>query len=160
FSYRLIVREAKPDFKVSLAGADPSVNAGSGKEFSVTVDRMDGFDADVRVDITGMPPGFRVSTPIVIQAGHLEAKGTINASLDAAKPDSTNAPMTKVTATALIAGASVSKEVNNLGKIALAQKPKLFVALEPYDETVTNFVERSIADKPLEITIAPGQSLP
>src|SRR5438105_2971306 len=31
FSYRLIVREAKPDFKVSLAGANPVVNAGSGK---------------------------------------------------------------------------------------------------------------------------------
>jgi hypothetical protein len=160
FSYRLIIREAKPDFKVSLAGANPSVSAGSGKEFSVGLDRVDGFDADVQVDITGLPPGFSVSTPVVIQAGHLEAKGTINAALDAPMPAPTNATMTKVTATASIAGKSVTKDVNNLGKISLAEKPKLFVALEPYDASVTNFVERSIADKPLEITIAPGQSLP
>jgi hypothetical protein len=160
FSYRLIIREAKPDFKVSLAGTNPSVSAGSGKEFSVGLDRVDGFDADVQVDITGLPPGFSVSTPVVIQAGHLEAKGTINAALDAPMPAPTNATMTKVTATASIAGKSVTKDVNNLGKISLAEKPKLFVALEPYDASVTNFVERSIADKPLEITIAPGQSLP
>jgi hypothetical protein len=159
-SYRLIIREARPDFKVSLAGANPSVNAGSGKEFSVSVDRADGFDADVQVDITGMPPGFSVSTPVVIQAGHLEAKGTINAALDAPMPKATNAATTKVMATASINGKSVTKDVNNLGKIALAEKPKLFVALEPYDKSVTNFVERSITDKPLEITIAPGQSLP
>src|ERR1043166_5625607 len=68
-SYRLIIREARPDFKVSLAGANPSVNAGSGKEFSVSVDRADGFDADVQVDITNLPPGFMVSTPVVIQSG-------------------------------------------------------------------------------------------
>jgi hypothetical protein len=54
----------------------------------------------------------------------------------------------------------VTKEVNNLGKIKLEAKPKLFVALEPYDEQATNFVERSVTDKPLEITIAPGQSVP
>ena len=50
--------------------------------------------------------------------------------------------------------------MNTFGKITLAEKPKLFVALEPYDETVTNFVERSVTDKPLEITIAPGQIIP
>jgi hypothetical protein len=160
FSYRLIVREAKPDFKVSLAGANPVVNAGSGKEFSVAVDRIDGFDEDVRVDITGLPPGFSVSTPVVIQAGHLEAKGTINAALDAPMPAKTNAAMTKVTATATIAGRPVTRDVNNLALVKLAEKPKLFVALEPYDPNVTNFVERSITDKPLEITIVPGQTLP
>jgi len=160
FSYRLIVREAKPDFRVSLGGANPVVNAGSGKELSVTVDRMDGFDADVQVDVSGLPPGFSVSTPVVIQAGHLEAKGTIYAAIDAPMPKATNATMTRVTATASIAGKSVTKDVNNLGRISLTEKPKLFVALEPYDASMTNFIERSINDKPLEITIAPGQSLP
>ncbi len=160
FAYRLIVREAKPDFKVTLGGANPAVNAGSGKEFSVNVDRMDGFDEDVTVNITGLPPGFSALTPLVIQAGHLEAKATINAALDASPPNETNASVTKVTATAMVSGQTVTKEVNNLGKIKLEAKPKLFVALEPYDEQATNFVERSVSDKPLEITIAPGQSIP
>ena len=160
FAYRLSVREAKPDFKVTLGGANPAVNAGGGKEFSVNVDRMDGFDEDVTVNISGLPPGFSALTPLVIQGGHLEANGTINAALDAPTPNETNASMTKVTATAMVSGRSVTKEVNDLGKIKLEAKAKLFVALEPYDEQATNYVERSISDKPLEITIAPGQSVP
>ena len=160
FSYRLLLREAKPDFSVSLAGANPVVNAGSGKEFTVTVDRVDGFDGDVQVDVTGLPSGFSVSTPVVIQAGHLEAKGTLNAALDTTMPPATNEPMIKVTATAMIVGKQISKDVNTLGKIKIAEQPKLFVALEPYDPASTNFVERSVTDKPLEITIAPGQTIP
>src|SRR5215467_7091364 len=49
FAYRLIVREAKPDFKVTLNGANPLVNLGSGREFSVSADRIDGFDGDIKV---------------------------------------------------------------------------------------------------------------
>src|SRR5204862_6474184 len=86
-----------------------------------------------------------VSTPLVIQAGHVEAKGTINAAADAPKP--TNA-MTKVTATAMIDGKTVKKDVNNLGAIKLGDKPKLFVSLEP-----------ASAANP-DLTIAPGQTLP
>jgi hypothetical protein len=160
FSYRLIVREAKPDFRVTLGGANPVVNAGSGKEFTLSADRIDGFDEDIKVDITGLPPGFRVSTPVVIQAGHLEAKGTINADMDAPRPGETNGPMTKVTASTVINRQEVVKDVNNPGKIQLGEKPKLFVALEPYDEKSTNFVERSISERPLEITVVPGQSIP
>ena len=66
----------------------------------------------------------------------------------------------RLTATAIVNGQPVVREVNTLGKIKLGEKPKLLVALEPYDKDATNFVERSITDKPLEITIAPGQSIP
>ena len=31
FAYRLIVRETKPDFTVSLGGANPTIDAGSGE---------------------------------------------------------------------------------------------------------------------------------
>jgi hypothetical protein len=145
FAYRLLVREAKPDFKVTLNGASPTVNAGSGQSFSVTAERMDGFDEDITVDFTDLPPGFSVSTPLVIQAGHVEAKGTINATADAMKP--TNA-MTKVTATAMIDGKTVKKDVNNFATIKLADKPKLFVSLEP-----------ASSGNPT-LTIAPGQTIP
>jgi hypothetical protein len=159
FAYRLIVREARPDFKVTLNGANSVVNAGSGKEFSVSAERIDGFEDDIKIDITGLPAGFNVSSPIVIEAGHLEAKGTINAAIDASKPNETNA-VTKVTASAMVNGHQLLKDVNNLGKIQLGEKPKLFVSLEPYDEKATNFVERSISEPPLEITVTPGQSIP
>jgi hypothetical protein len=144
FAYRLVVRETKPDFKATLNGANPTVNAGSGQSFSVSAERIDGFDGDIRVDITDLPAGFSVSTPLVIQAGHVEAKGTINAVPDASKP--TNA-ITKVTATAMIDGKTVKKDVNNLGTITLGDKPKLFVSLEPISAATP------------ELTIAPGQTI-
>ena len=160
FAYRLIVREAQPDFKVTLNGANPTINPGSGRQFSLTAERIDGFDGDIKIDITNLLPGFTASSPIVIQAGHLEVKGTLNADLEAAPPDTTNATTTKLTATASVNNNPVTKEVNNFGKIKLGQKPKLFVSLEPYDANSTNFVERSITGKPLEITIIPGHSVP
>jgi len=160
FVYRLLLREAQPDFNVTLEGTNPSINAGAGKGFKVTANRIDGFDGDIRVDIEDLPAGFTALSPLVVQAGHLEAKGTINAALDAAAPTEAESKAIKIMATALINGRSVTKKVNDFGKISLAAKPKLFVALEPYDENATNFVERSISDKPLEITIAPGQSVP
>jgi len=160
FAYRLIVREARPDFNVTLTGANPTINPGSGKQFGLSVDRIDGFDEDIKVEISGLPPGFMASTPVVIQAGHVETKGTMHAAADAKAPNETNAPSTKVTASAMVDGKLVTKEVNNLGKIKLGEKPKLVVAMEPYDKDASNFVERAISDKPLEITIAPGQSIP
>jgi len=137
FAYRLAIREPKPDFDVSLGGASPSVDAGGGKSFTVSADRADGFDGDIRVDISGLPAGFQVSTPLVIEAGHREAKGVIFAAGDAAAPEVAAASGSVVKATAKVNGLEVSKPVNNLGQIMLAPKPKLLVRLEPADLTIT-----------------------
>ena len=145
FSYRLLVREPRPDFTVSLGGANPTIHAGSGQSFTVTADRADGFEGEIRVDIAGVPPGFTVTTPLIVQAGHSDAKGSLRAALDASKPNDTNASATKVIATAMIAGKTVTKDVNNFGKITLGDKPKLWVSLEPYDETATNHFDPTVA---------------
>jgi len=160
FVYRLMLREAKPDFKVTVSGTNPSVSAGAGASFTVRADRIDGFDRDIRVQIRELPSGFSITSPIVIQAGHLEAKGTINAALTAPMPELAPSTASKMTATALINGRNVTHEMESLGKITLAPQPKLFVSLEPYDQDTTNFVERLISDPPLEITIGPGQTIP
>jgi hypothetical protein len=157
FAYRLIGRQATPDFKVTLGGGTPSIGPGGGQEFTLTADRIDGFDGDISIEISNLPEGYACSTPIVIRPGHLVAAGTINAA--------TNAPemkehKIKITATAEVHGLKVSKEVDTFGKITLAESPKLFVSLEPYDEAVTNLVARSVTDSPLEITIAPGETIP
>jgi hypothetical protein len=152
FAYRLVVREPQPDIAVSLAGANPTVNAGSGQSFTVSAERTDGFDGEIRVDISGLPEGFSVTTPLVIQAGHSEAKGTLYAALDAPKPAGTNAGVTKFSATATIASQAVTKDVTGLGTIKLGEKPKLWVSLEP--DAATN------STAPIVLTLAPGQRLP
>jgi hypothetical protein len=90
-----------------------------------------------------------VSTPIVIEAGHVEARGTLWAAADAPQTTDANATAAKLTATATVAGKSVTKAVNNFGKLALGDKPKLTVTIE------------SSADgkSPPDLTIAPGQMI-
>ncbi|HVV98907.1 MAG TPA: c-type cytochrome domain-containing protein, partial [Planctomycetaceae bacterium] len=131
FKYQLTVRPTKPDFNVTLNGANPTVNAGSGKAFSIAVDRIDGFDGEIRIDIANPPPGFSVSTPIIVQAGQFAASGNINALAGAPAPTPESAKATVVTATATVNGREVTKPVNNLGEIKLAPRPKALVALTP-----------------------------
>jgi Tol biopolymer transport system component len=130
-AYRLKVRPARPDFQVTLDGASPEVSAGSGKGFSVRVDRIDGFEGPVAIEIAGLPSGFSVSYPLAIEAGQSEAKGTIFAAADAPPPPAGSGARIKVTATALVDGKPVAREVNSLGDIRLGAKPKLLVRLEP-----------------------------
>lgn len=172
FVYRLLVRKVRPDFAVTLNGANPTVNRGSGQGFSVTVERRDGFAGEVKVEISALPPGVSVSTPIVIQAGHNEAKGTIFADLTAPSPTDEKADPSVVTATAVIDGRAVTRPVNGFGRIKIGDKPKLFVALEPDSgvhgrqmhspSSATNSPAQPPvkAPAPLEITIAPGQTIP
>ncbi len=158
FVYDLSIREVQPDFKVTLEGANPTLPIGSGQSFSINVERIDGFEGDVRVDITGLPDGFVASTPVIVEAGHTEAKGTIFASPEAVKPDKTNAAASKVVASATISGKRVTRDVNNFGTIKLGDKPKLFVFMEHYREGETNHA--SASEQTLELTIAPGQTIP
>ncbi|MEY2407398.1 MAG: hypothetical protein QOF48_68 [Verrucomicrobiota bacterium] len=159
FGYRLVVRQPNPGFTVSVGGANPTVNPGSGQSFTVTAERVDGFEGEIRVDITGLPAGFFATTPLVIQAGHTEAKGSLNATLNAPKPEPSSAGATRLTATATIAGRPVTREVTGFGTIRLGDKPKLWVSLEAYSEGVTNHFD--VAEvKPIEMTLVPGERLP
>ena len=157
FVYRLTVRDAKPDFSVTLNGANPTVPRGSGQSFSVNVDRIDGFEGEVRIEVTNVPSGFIVSTPLIVEAGQVSANGTVFALTTAAS--TTNANI-KVTATALVDGKLETKDITSLGQIKVSDAPKLFVHLEPFTSaSETNIVEPDDA-RPFEITIAPGQMIP
>ena len=133
FKYTLTVRPSKPDFSVSLTGANPTIGSGSGQEFSVNAKRVDGFEGAIRVDISNLPIGFYATTPLVIQAGHDRAIGTLNALPSAPVPSASALKNVKVTATADVLGKTLTKPVNNFGAIKLATKPKLLVAVFPSD---------------------------
>jgi len=161
FSYRLVVREPKPDFNVTLNGADLTVNAGSGREFSVTAERFDGFEGEIKVGVSGLPSGFTVTTPLVIEAGHSEAKGTLHAAPDAASASEEAWAKVQINASALIERRPVVMAVNNFGKVKLGEKPKLFVSFEPMPHTEPKTTaSNDQGGRSFEITIAPGQTVP
>ena len=143
-AYRLTIREAKPDVEISLEGQNTNVPAGSGRNFTVRADRIDGFDGPVRVEIEGLPEGFRVTTPLVIDAGHLTAQGTVYAAADAPKPPA--AATSKLIARATLGGRDVVKEAKGFGAFTLAPAPQVRVFLEPVDGAKT-------------LAVAPGREI-
>jgi hypothetical protein len=133
--YRLVVREARPDFRVTLDGINGNIPLGTGTSFTARVDRIDGYEGPVRVDISGLPDRFTASTPLVIEAGQLEAKGTLFAALDATTPAAEQLAKIKVTATASLQGRETARDVKGIGALAVVPSPKTLVWLEPDVET-------------------------
>ncbi|MEX2141112.1 MAG: c-type cytochrome domain-containing protein [Pirellulales bacterium] len=161
YVYRLSIRQPRPDFMVRIDGENPKAPAGSGQSFTVTRQRIDGFDGDIRVDVGGaLPPGFRVTTPIVIEAGHRTATGTIFAAADAQKPTDEVASNSKLTATAVIDGKTVTKEIGSLGKIALRDKPRVSVEFFPEEQPAGRAPPHPTSSAGLpQITMAPGTTV-
>jgi hypothetical protein len=160
YAYRLVVREAKPDFTPTLTGANQSIPRGSGRNFTVKLDRADGFTGAVRVDVSGMPPGWFASSPLVVEAGHFEADGSIFASADAAEPNADAWKQVKLTATATVDGQAVTKPLNNFGTLKLAEAPKVFLSLQTSSSPLPAAAVSAIPTSIPEITIVPGTEVP
>ena len=152
YKYTLTVRRAKPDFRVKITAAGPSVPAGAGRRFGIELERIDGFDGEVRLEVAGLPPGFSVAGPLVVEVTQRKAWGTIVAAADAPKPTAKNAKSWKITATATIGGRKVTRQVGSLGEIKLAAKPKLLVTIFPAGELRTKGGLRILE-------ISPGQTV-
>ncbi|QIF06168.1 hypothetical protein G5S37_25465 [Roseimicrobium sp. ORNL1] len=159
FAYRLIVRPVVHGYAAKLRGpAMMNVPSGTGSQFSVTANRKDGWDGDVRVDITGVPAGFYVSNPLIIEAGHLEAGGSIFAYPTAAMGEHDFSKV-KVTATAIVDGKEVKEDLGAFPKVAVTAAPKRALFMEPDLAGSPAGDGKNAPTKPYEVTIAPGSTV-
>jgi hypothetical protein len=150
-AYRLVVREAEPGFRVALEGVPTMVAPGSGQSFSVSAERIDGFEGAITVVLDHLPAGWRASTPLVIEAGHPRATGTLIAAADATPPGDEAWDAVTVVASGAPDGRPVAMAVGNLGRPKLAKDPaKLLVTLRP---------DGVPPDAPAVIDIAPGTTV-
>ncbi len=79
YRYTMKIRALKPDFKVTIDRTKELVFVpGSGREFELTAVRQDGFEGEIRLDISDLPEGFSASTPVIIQAGQHRAAAVVN----------------------------------------------------------------------------------
>ncbi len=153
FVYSLAIREPKPDFSVKLAGMNPTVMPGASVGFSFRAERTDNFDDPIQIDITGLPPGYFASSPLLIEAGHDLISGSLRAAPDA-KAD---ADWSKLKITAK--GKAITHDAGTFGKVTLGAAPKFIIVMEP--DNGGKAVMREIKDEtqPLEITLVPGQTV-
>ena len=155
FAYRLIVRKPKPDFTASIVTRPFPIPAGSGVQFIVNADRSDGFEGSVRVDISGLPPGFYASTPIIVDANQLTNTGCLYALPDA-KPGAADFSKVKLTATGSVGDQRVTKDIPGFSSVTVAPPPKQALFMEP-DLGGKPLGDGKRAPKsPYEISLAPG----
>lgn len=153
FVYSLAIREPKPDFSVKLAGMNPTVMPGASVGFSFRADRQDNFDDPIQIDITGVPAGYWATSPLIIEAGHDLISGSLHAMPDA-KAD---ADWSKLKITAK--GKNITHDAGTFGKVTLGPKPKFIIVLEPDANGKPVMRDPAAETKPLELTLAPGQTV-
>lgn len=156
--YELTIRPPMPDFEVTLdlvKGA--TLDRGSGKEFVVTAVRHDGFDGEIRVDVSGLPPGVSASSPVVIEAGQSRAAGTVFVEPDAPAITGGMAKASRLSAIATIGGRPVTREVGSFGNLRFAEAPaKLLVEILPDGESGSPSIN---GQGVLELTVHPGETV-
>ena len=132
FTYSLSIRPRRPDFAVATALPRDILAPGSSQEFKVTATRIDGFEGPITVEVGGtLPPGFTATSPLVIEAGQIEAYGIISAADDAAAPTEDTSKASKLTASADVNGETVSHAAGTLGELKLGEKPQIKVTIVP-----------------------------
>jgi hypothetical protein len=146
FKYTLTIREPQPDFNGSLQPDKLSVPKGGGQRFVVALDRVDDFEGPVRVEMSGIPAGYRITSPLVVEKGLNAAEGTLHAdaAAKALGPEAWKA--LRITATGTIDGHQVVKTVNGFREVNLGPSPKVVVHLRP-------------EQKGNEVVIRPGESV-
>ena len=153
YAYTLFIRQPQPSFKVDVAGENPKVSPGSGRELTFRVIRSEGFEGPIRIDVKNLPAGFVFHGPLEIEAGQQRALGVISAAADAVAPDEEADKKVAVTATATILGRDVVQDLGTLGDIQLEGPPKLTVAILRGEGAAPAPGEL------LELSIQPGQTL-
>ncbi|MEM9587685.1 MAG: c-type cytochrome domain-containing protein [Planctomycetota bacterium] len=129
YGYELRLRAARPSFNAKVNPISKPIPKGTGREFKVTVDRLDEFDGPVTFELVGLPDGLRSNTPLVVEPGQRFAIGTIWADPNTDAWQGEVEP--HVTASATILGRHVERSVGSVGKLKLADPPKVVPSLHP-----------------------------
>jgi hypothetical protein len=83
FAYRLTVSEPRPDFRLAVGTTGPNVPRGGRVPVYVSLERREGFDGPVEVELKGLPAGLQATTA-TIPPGATAAALMLSASEDAA----------------------------------------------------------------------------
>lgn len=158
--YDLLIRAQRPDVHIRVEAPELTIGSGSGVEFAVVAEREDDFDGEIQVEVAGLPPGFHISSPLVIEAGQTTAYAAITADLDAPQPSAENGKGTRLIASAVVDGVKITKDEVSLGEIKLAESPKFLVQVKPSSEALARGNAKVGQDEhSLELWISPGETI-
>ena len=130
FGYRLAIRAADPGFVAKVNKLAKPLHPASGREFKISIDRIDGYEGPVNFDINGLPDSLVSNFPVQVEAGQKTAVGLIWA------PPGTKAWKGDIepdlTAWAMINGKRVEREVGSIGKLTFKEEaPAATPSIQP-----------------------------
>jgi hypothetical protein len=156
FPYTLTIRPRAEDFQIKIGGMNPVISPGSGKELSLVAERMDEFEGEITLAVSGLPPGFSLSAPLVIEKEQHEVYASLFAAADAAAPTAEQVAAIQFTATATVAGKKVSKALGGLGTLKLGPPAKVKLEIIA-DGSIGQ--PRQTPGQPLELILHPGETI-
>jgi hypothetical protein len=156
YHYELIGRQVEEDFKVSIAAKTVVVSPGTGREVAFNVERMDEFEGEIAISVSGLPPCFSMVSPILVEKEQVQALAVLFAEEGAERPEPEAWKAVKVSARALVAGQSVEKALGNLGKIELGEPAKVKLEILADGEVASPRVRE---DGLLELSVAAGETI-
>jgi hypothetical protein len=65
YTYRVIAREPRPDFRLTVAPKNPNVPSGGRVPVTVTALRLDDFDGPINVRVEDLPAGLSATTGVI-----------------------------------------------------------------------------------------------
>ncbi len=158
YNYQISLRPPQPDFNLQLSGSILTMPAGSGREWSVSAQRMDGLDGPIAIALEGLPDGVLATNPLIIEANQETALGCLFIPVAALEQlGETRTFEASLTASATVDGQLVTKPLTE----------KLVVTINDAQEAkevqvrlfATEATSRNAEDELQELTISPGQTI-
>ncbi len=129
YGYELTIRGVAPAFNPTVTKIEKPLLRGSGREFSVRIDRVDGFDGPVTFDVEGLPPEVVSNFPLTIESGQKYAEGTLWVDQAAKGWEGKVSP--QVTASAEVLGKRFERRVGSLGELTIGDRPNVIASIQP-----------------------------
>jgi WD40 repeat protein len=150
YKYKLSIQRPNPRFEFRIEQKEISLRPSVGSEFSVVVDRFDGCDGDIEVQLEGVPEGIQVTRPLIIAAGQHRAVGSLQS-----PPDLTAFPKefrVQVTCQSSLNGQSIEAGGMKELLVKINEKPTMPLKVVAMDQS---------PDAPAitELVIRPGQTI-
>lgn len=147
YRYDLTLRPAAPDFSVSVGKINKPIAAGAGREFRVSVNRIDGFRGPVTFELSKLPAGLHGTEIVTVEANQQEAYGVIWADEAVAVDQEFGEPT--LVARATILGRVVEHQAGGLGGLKASGKPQVRLRIAAdREQTLENAGQLVLAIKP------------
>ncbi|WP_246145933.1 c-type cytochrome domain-containing protein [Rubripirellula lacrimiformis] len=131
YGYVMKLRAAAPSFTASVSAISKPLRRGTGREATLRVDRLDGFDGAVTFDVTGLPDDVVTNFPVTIQPGQRSAQAVVWVGESAKGWEGEMTPPLVARGTA--AGRQIERQAGSLGKLQIQDRPSVIASIRPSD---------------------------